>query len=79
MRGVGRTFQEKQDVSRAEETIETLEKQLADLNAALEQEVDGLAQRFDPQAAALDTVSVKPRKTDVEVRFVTLAWGPGKP
>ncbi len=76
MRGVGRTFQEKQDVSRAEETIETLEKQLADLSAALEQEVGNLAQRFDPQAAALDTVSLKPRKTDVEVRFLTLAWGP---
>jgi hypothetical protein len=76
MRGVGRTFQERQDVSRTEETIETLEKQLAELNAQLEQEVNGLAERFDPQAAALDTVSLKPRKSDVEVRFLTLAWGP---
>jgi hypothetical protein len=76
VRGVGRTFQEKQDVTRAEETLETLEKQLADLNAELEKEVADLAERFDPATAELGTLSVKPRKTDVEVRFLTLAWAP---
>ena len=76
VRGAGRAFQEKQDVSRAEETIEMLEKQLADLNAELETEVDNLAERFDPDAAELEVLGLKPRKTDVEVRFLTLAWTP---
>jgi hypothetical protein len=76
VRGVGRTFQEKQDVARAEETIGTLEKQLADLNAELEAEVDALAARFDASAVELETLSLKPRKADVEVRFLTLAWAP---
>ncbi|HEV8582238.1 MAG TPA: ATP-binding protein [Thermoanaerobaculia bacterium] len=76
MRGAGRAFQEKQDVTRAEETLATLEKQLADLNAELEAEVDNLEERFDPEAADLEILGLKPRKTDVEVRFLTLAWAP---
>jgi hypothetical protein len=76
VRGVGRTFQERQDVARAEENIELLEKQLADLNAELEAEVDSLEERFDPEAAELEVLGLKPRKTDVEVRLLTLAWAP---
>ncbi|HEX4961937.1 MAG TPA: ATP-binding protein [Thermoanaerobaculia bacterium] len=75
-RGVGRTFQERQDVGRAEETIEALQKQLADLNAELEHEVDNLGERFDPQAGELEVLGLKPRKTDVETRFLCLAWEP---
>jgi hypothetical protein len=76
VRGVGRTFQERQDVSQAEENIESLKKQLADLNAELETEVDNLEDRFDPEAGELEILGLKPRKTDVEVRFLTLAWAP---
>ena len=76
VRGVGRTFQERGDVSRAEETIEALQKQLAELNTELENEVDNLEDRFDPEEEELEVVGLKPRKTDVEVRFLTLAWAP---
>ena len=76
VRGVGRTFQERQDVSRAEENIEALQKQLADLNAELETAVDNLEDRFDPEAGELEVLGLKPKKTDVEVRFLTLAWAP---
>jgi hypothetical protein len=79
VRGVGRTLQERKDVSQAEETIEALEKQLADLNAELETEVDNLGERFDPEAGELEVFGLKPRKTDVEVRFLTLAWVPKSP
>ncbi len=76
VRGVGRTYQERQDVNRVEENIESLKKQLADLNAELETEVDNLEERFDPEAGELEVLGLKPRKTDVEVRFLTLAWAP---
>jgi hypothetical protein len=79
VRGVGRTLQERQDVSRADENIESLSKQLADLNAELETEVDNLEDRFDPEAGELEVLGLKPRKTDVEVRFLTLAWAPKGP
>ncbi|HSF39023.1 MAG TPA: ATP-binding protein [Thermoanaerobaculia bacterium] len=76
VRGVGRTYQERQDVSRAEENIEALLKQQADLNAELEAAVDDLEERFDPEEVELEVLGLKPRKTDVEVRLVTLAWAP---
>lgn len=75
-RGAGRAYQEKKDVDRAEETVEVLQKQLADLNAALEAEVENLEERFDAEAVELEVLGLKPRKTDVEVRFVILAWAP---
>ncbi len=76
VRGVGRAFQERQDVARAEQTIEALEKQLADLNAELETAVDDLEESFDAEAAELEVLGLKPRKADVEVRFLSLAWAP---
>jgi hypothetical protein len=76
MRAGGRTYQEQQDVARAAETVEAVDKQLADLNAELETEVDHLQDRFDPEAGELEVLGLKPRKTDVVVRFLTLAWAP---
>ncbi|MFL6233584.1 MAG: ATP-binding protein [Thermoanaerobaculia bacterium] len=76
MRAGGRTYQEQQDVARAEETVAAVDKQLADLNAELETEVDHLQDRFDPEAGELEVLGLKPRKTDVVVRFLTLAWAP---
>ena len=75
-RAGGRTFQEQQDVARAQETVAALQKQLADLNAELETEVDNLQERFDPEAGELEVLGLKPRKTDVEVRFLSLVWAP---
>ncbi|HYN20360.1 MAG TPA: ATP-binding protein, partial [Thermoanaerobaculia bacterium] len=76
VQNVGRTFQQRQDVTHAEENIETLKRQLTDLNAELEGEVDRLEQRFDPEAEELETLGLKPRRKDVEVRLLTLAWAP---
>ena len=73
-RGFGRTLQERQDVARAEENVEALQKQLADLNAELEAEIQSLEARLDPAAEELEVLGLKPRKKDVEVRYLTLAW-----
>ncbi|MES1243793.1 MAG: DUF87 domain-containing protein [Acidobacteriota bacterium] len=76
IRNVGRTMQERQDVTQAEENLESLRKQLADLNAELEAEIDRLEERFDPEAEQLEVLGLKPRRKDVEVRLLTLAWAP---
>jgi hypothetical protein len=76
MRSVGRTVQERQDVTHAEETLEALRKQLADLNAELEAEIDRLEERLDPEAEELEVLGLKPRRKDIEVRVLTLAWAP---
>ena len=76
MRGVGRTLRERKDVEHAEQTIESLTKQLADLNATLEAEIERLEERLDPQAEELEVLALKPRRKDIEVRALTLAWAP---
>jgi hypothetical protein len=73
-RGFGRTLQERQDVTRAEENVEALQTQLTELNAELEAEVHSLEARLDPATEELEVLGLKPRKKDVEVRYLTLAW-----
>jgi hypothetical protein len=75
-RGVGRTLQERQDVARAEENLEVLQQKLTELNTELEAEIDRLEARLDPEAEELEVLGLKPRKKDVEVRYLTLAWAP---
>ncbi len=74
--GVGRASKESGDVTRAEESLESVNAEIAALNAELEGKVAELADRFDAAAAPLETVAVKPKKADVEVRFLCLAWAP---
>jgi hypothetical protein len=76
VKGIGRSMKESQDVTRAEENIAALQQELQAVNAELQQEVDQLEKRFDPSQAALETVSLKPKKSDVEARSVYLAWVP---
>jgi hypothetical protein len=75
-RGVGRTLQERQDVTRAEENLEALAQQLAALESELEVEIDRLEARFDPEAEELEVLGLKPRRKDIEIRLLTLAWAP---
>ncbi|MBZ5499453.1 MAG: DUF87 domain-containing protein [Acidobacteriia bacterium] len=75
-RGVGRTIKEGQDVGRAEETAAVLQQQLADLNAEAETAAAGLQSRVDPLTELLETITIKPKKTDISVQLVTLVWLP---
>jgi len=76
IRGVGRSMQESKDVANAEESVADLQQKRADLQAQFEEEVAAAGARFDPLAGQLETVQVKPRKTDITVRITLLAWAP---
>ncbi len=75
-RGVARTARERQDVVQAEESLEALHAELANLEAEMEREVAALTERYDPQAESLETVALRPKKSDVDVRFLALGWQP---
>ncbi|MDH3403282.1 MAG: ATP-binding protein [Acidobacteriota bacterium] len=76
MRSVTRSWRDAQDVARAEEDIEEIKKDLAELQAEAEREVAELAQRLDPLNEELAKTEVRPRRTDIEVRLLGLAWVP---
>jgi hypothetical protein len=75
-RGAGRSAQQQSDVARAKETVEVLEEKLKDLEAEFEEEKSALAERIDPATEVLDTVAIKPKKADITVDLVALAWAP---
>ena len=69
-------MKESGDVGRANETVEALSKQLADLEAQFQAEVDSMSVAVDPLTEKLETITLKPKKTDITVRVVFLAWTP---
>lgn len=75
-RGVSRSSKESSDVDRAEETLESIQKQYADLEAQFQADVDAVAADLDAAAAEIETVALKPKKTNITVRAVVLAWAP---
>jgi hypothetical protein len=79
LRGVSRSAKEGRDVDRAEEGLEAVQLSRRDLEAELARELAALAERFDPEALAIETVTLRPRRADVEVRSVALAWIPYRP
>ncbi len=75
-RGAGRAAQQAGDVSRAQESLEALQQQQAELEAKLQAEVDALGAAYDAQQESLETVLVKAKSTDVLVQLCGLLWVP---
>lgn len=75
-RGASRTMKESQDIARAEETVKTLQKQLADLNAEFEAQVAELQSRADPLKQVFEPVALKPKKAAISVQLCALVWLP---
>lgn len=75
-RGASRAMKEAKDVDRAEENMQILEQQLAELQAELEREIEAVQLRIDPMTENLEKLEVKPKKTDVSVSLVALTWAP---
>jgi hypothetical protein len=75
-RSAARIRKESGDVGRAEESLEAIKQQLADLEEQIESEVRKVQAQFDPGMAPVETVAIKPKKTNIQVRLFTLAWAP---
>jgi len=74
-RGVSRSMKETQDVDRAQIKVQEVEAELAALNADLERElaaVGGTGASDTP----LGVIEIKPKRGNVDVRLVALAWKP---
>ncbi len=69
-------MKESGDVARAQETVEAVNQQLADLDAQFKAETESLQQSGDPQTEELEKVSLKPTKSNISVKLLTLVWAP---
>ncbi len=73
-RSAGRIGRESDDVTRAQESLEVLQQRHADLENEFEQETSRLQGEFEPSAAIIDRVQIKPRKSDIDVTVLALVW-----
>ncbi|KXK37634.1 MAG: hypothetical protein UZ16_OP3001001035 [Candidatus Hinthialibacteria bacterium OLB16] len=76
MRSVGRSVKESQDISRAQENLSALEEQLRQTDQALNEETTRIDTLLNPLSETFETVSIRPRKTDIKVDLAGLLWIP---
>lgn len=67
-------YKQHRDVANAEARVEDLEEELEAIRDAMEKELAGIAETFDPASLNLDKETLKPRRTDVKVDRVALLW-----
>ena len=76
IRGAGRVIKESRDVSLAEENVAALQEQLADLEARFRSDSETFLSATDPFNEKLDTISLKPTKSNISVKLIALGWVP---
>ena len=75
-RSAGRVFSEHGDVARADDSLEALTAEREELLKRIEQEASDLASMLDPSSIALERVRISPRKSDIAIGRVAIAWEP---
>ena len=73
-RRIGRISKERADVGHAEADARSLGEQEAALESELAAEIAHLGAQFDPATIAIESVTVRPRKSDLAVEDIALVW-----
>lgn len=76
MRAATRAAGQRQDVSQAEESIEAIQKKYDDLNAEFEAESAKIRDSMPDDQLQLEEIAVRPKKTDIVITRLALAWTP---
>jgi hypothetical protein len=70
------TTKARADITESEEEIERLEAEIEEMREEMKDEAEAIAERWEGVLEELETYGIKPRRTDVDVELVTLAWAP---
>lgn len=76
IRSASRAAEQRQDVTQALETIESLQQQLAELDADFAAEVQKIQAGDGGESLVFDEVLVRPKKTDISITKLALVWTP---
>lgn len=72
----GKVMKESNDVGRADDTVDAVKAQMDALEAEVEQAVAEITARLDAANVAVETISIKPKKTNIALGFTALVWAP---
>lgn len=73
-RQAGRSWQQMQDVTQANESVASLDQQAAELQRQFEAELAEQQAKIDPASEQFETISIRLKKTNIEVQVVVLGW-----
>jgi hypothetical protein len=73
-RSASRIGRESDDVTRAQDSLEVLRQRRTDLENEFAQETTNLQAQLDAAAVSIGRAAIKPRKSDIGVKEVALAW-----
>jgi hypothetical protein len=74
VRGVGRSMKESQDVARAGENVSAVQTQIQELETALNADIAAAESTIVPDTEKLETMTLKPKRTGIQVKLVALVW-----
>jgi hypothetical protein len=77
-KATGRAMQRRGGASQAGESLEALHQKYTDLQAKFQEEVDEFEAVLRPEAVELKPLPIRPKKADITVEQVVLAWTPWK-
>ena len=76
MRSAGRAMEQSGDVARAQETVEAVQRQWQELQAQFDAEAHGVSSAFDFATEPLESIELRPTKTNIHLRLLALVWLP---
>ena len=76
MRSASRATRHQADVVHAEEALSDLEEKLATLEGEVSEELEKVRLQANPDRLVLESIEIAPKKTEISVDDVVLAWVP---
>ncbi|MCO4845071.1 MAG: ATP-binding protein [Sulfurovum sp.] len=67
-------LKERGEMSRAEERMVSIEEEIEALEYELEDKIDVLNEKYNTDNCEIETFSIKPRKTDIDVEICAVVW-----
>ncbi len=75
-RSATRAYRESQDVGIAAEGVAAVQQQMDELNSELQNELAGIQMAVDSSSEQFGWIDVRPKKTNITVELMCLAWSP---
>jgi len=70
----GKILKERGDMSRAEERKAVVQEDMAALEHELEGKIDALNEKYNAENCTIETFSIRPRKTDIDIELCAIVW-----
>ncbi len=76
VRAATRVMNDRKDIGMAEETVEAVQQRWKDLDTQFQAEAAKILEGTNPESLILEEISISPKKTNIKITQLSLAWVP---